>query len=79
MLCLHRSSRTRHMTRRSADSLCRRTGFSGAATLGLRAGDLKARIAGERGATIGISNVILVDRKVHAIEKLIYVKPERSS
>jgi hypothetical protein len=47
------------------------------AVLGLGAGDLKATIAG--GATIEIANVIFVDRKVHAIEKLISVKPERTS
>jgi hypothetical protein len=45
------------------------------AVLGFGAGDLKATIAG--GATIEIANVIFVDRKVHAIEKLISVKPER--
>ena len=49
------------------------------AALGLGAGDLKATAAGERGATIEIPNVIFVDRKVHAIEKLISVKPERTS
>ncbi len=49
------------------------------AVLGLGAGDLKATGAGERGATIEIPNVMLVDRKVHAIEKLISVKPERTS
>jgi len=49
------------------------------ALLGLGAGDLKATAAGERGATIDIPNVIFVDRKVHAIEKLISVKPERTS
>lgn len=47
------------------------------AVLGLGAGDLKATVAG--GATIEIPNVIFVDRKVHAIEKLISVKPERTS
>jgi len=47
------------------------------AVLGLGAGDLKATVAG--GATIEIANVIFVDRKVHAIEKLISVKPERTS
>jgi hypothetical protein len=45
--------------------------------LGLGAGDLKAAVAG--GTTIEIPNVIFVDRKVHAIEKLISVKPERTS
>ena len=49
------------------------------AVLGLGAGDLKATAAGEGGATIEIANVIFVDRKVHAIEKLISVKPERTS
>jgi hypothetical protein len=44
--------------------------------LGLGAGDLKATAAG---ATMEIPNVIFVDRKVHAIEKLISVKPERTS
>jgi hypothetical protein len=47
--------------------------------LGLGAGDLKATAAGEHGATIEIPNVIFVDRKVHAIEKLISVKPESTS
>jgi hypothetical protein len=46
--------------------------------LGLGAGDLKATAGGERGKTIEISNVIFVDRKVEAIEKLISVKPERT-
>jgi hypothetical protein len=49
------------------------------AALGLGAGDLKATTTGERGTTIEIPNVIFVDRKVHAIEKLISVKPERTS
>jgi hypothetical protein len=49
------------------------------AALGLGAGDLKATAAGEGGATIEIPNVIFVDRKVRAIEKLISVKPERTS
>ena len=30
------------------------------------------------GASIGISNVLFVARKLHAIEKLISVKPERT-
>lgn len=47
--------------------------------LGLGAGDLKATTAGERGSTLEIPNVIFVGRKVHAIEKLISVKPERTS
>jgi hypothetical protein len=49
------------------------------AALGLGAGDLKATASGERGATIEIPNVIFVDRKVRGIEKLISVKPERTS
>jgi hypothetical protein len=49
------------------------------ATLGLGAGDLKATGTGERGATIEIPNVVFVARKVLAIEKLISVKPERTS
>ena len=49
------------------------------AVLGFGAGDLTATAAGSRGATIEISNVIFVDRKVHAAEKLISVKPERTS
>jgi hypothetical protein len=49
------------------------------AALGLGAGDLKATGAGEHGAAIGISNVTFVARKLHAIEKLISVKPERTS
>lgn len=49
------------------------------AALGLGAGDLKVTAAGEGGARIEIPNVIFVDRKVHAIEKLISVKPERTS
>ena len=47
--------------------------------LGLGAGDLKATMAGEHGVAIELPNVIFVDRKVHAIEKLISVKPERTS
>jgi len=49
------------------------------ATLGLGAGDLRATAAGGQGATIDIPNVIFVDRKVHAIEKLISVKPEHTA
>jgi len=49
------------------------------AALGLGAGDLKATAAGAGGARIEIPNVILAHRKVHAIEKLISVKPERTS
>ena len=47
--------------------------------LGLGAGDLRATAAGGSGAAIEIPNVLFVDRKVHAIEKLISVKPERTS
>jgi hypothetical protein len=47
--------------------------------LGLGAGDLKATAASGRGATIEMPNVMFVDRKVQAIEKLISVKPERTS
>jgi hypothetical protein len=49
------------------------------AALGLGCGDLKVTAAGNQGATIEISNVIFVDRKVHAIEKLIAVRPDRTS
>jgi hypothetical protein len=49
------------------------------AALGLGSGDLKVTAAGNQGATIEIPNVIFVDHKVHAIEKLIAVKPERTS
>ncbi len=47
--------------------------------LGFGAGDLKATTTGDRGTTIEIPNVILVGRKVHSIERLISVKPERAS
>jgi hypothetical protein len=47
------------------------------ATLGLNAGDLQA-ITGD-GARIALSNVIFVDRKVQAVEKLIAVKPEHTT
>jgi hypothetical protein len=47
--------------------------------LGFGAGDLKATMAGEHGAAIELPNVIFVDRKVRAIEKLIAVKPESTS
>ena len=47
--------------------------------LGLGAGDLKATMAGERGTTIELPNVIFVDRKVRAIEQLIAVKPGRTA
>jgi hypothetical protein len=49
------------------------------AVLGFGAGDLKATTTGARGTVIEIPNVILVDRKVHAIEKLISVRPDRTS
>jgi len=49
------------------------------ALLGFGAGDLKATTTGNGGTTIEISNVVLVNRKVHAIERLISVKPERAS
>lgn len=49
------------------------------AVLGLGAGDLKATTTGGRGATIEIANVMFVDRKVRAIEKLISVKPEHTA
>jgi hypothetical protein len=47
--------------------------------LGFGAGDLKATTTGDRGTTIEIPNVVLVSRKVHSIERLISVKPERAS
>jgi hypothetical protein len=49
------------------------------AILGFGAGDLQATAAGERGATIEIPNVIRVDHKVRSVEKLISVRPERTS
>ena len=49
------------------------------AMLGFDAGNPKATMAGERGAAIELPNVISVDRKVHSIEKLISVKPERTT
>jgi hypothetical protein len=49
------------------------------ATLGLGCGDLKVTAAGNQGPTTEIPNVIFVDRKVHAIERLIAVKPDRTS
>ena len=49
------------------------------AALGLGSGDLKVTAAGNQGASIEVPNVIFVDRKVHAIEKLIAVKPDRTS
>lgn len=44
--------------------------------LGLGAGDLTLTIGGANEETIQISNVLLVNRKVKAIERLIAVKPE---
>ena len=49
------------------------------AILGFGAGDIKATMAGDRAAAIELPNVIFVDRKVQAIDKLIAVKPERTS
>jgi hypothetical protein len=49
------------------------------AALGFGAGDLRATAAGDRGTTIDIPNVILADRKVHAVERLISVKPDRTA
>ena len=49
------------------------------AMLGFGAGDLKATMAGDRGPAIELPNVIFVDRKVQAIERLIAVKPERTA
>ncbi|MFY9641337.1 MAG: hypothetical protein WCD20_16240 [Rhodomicrobium sp.] len=47
--------------------------------LGFGASDLRATVAGSSAAAIEISNVIFIDRKVQAIEKLISVKPEITS
>jgi hypothetical protein len=44
--------------------------------LGLGAGDLRATTSGGSAAAIEIPNVLFVDHKVHAIEKLIAVKPD---
>ena len=44
--------------------------------LGMGAGDLTLTIGGANEETIQIPNVLLVDRKVKAIERLIAVKPE---
>ena len=44
--------------------------------LGMGAGDLTLTIGGANEQTIQISNVLFVDRKVKAIERLIAVKPE---
>jgi hypothetical protein len=46
--------------------------------LGLGAGDLMATVAGSGGTTIEIPNVIFVDHKIKAIEKLIAVKPDHT-
>ena len=48
-------------------------------TLGLGAGDLMATVPGAGGATIEIPNVIFVDRKIEAIEKLVVVKPDQTA
>jgi hypothetical protein len=47
--------------------------------LGFGAGDVRATMAGENGASIELANVIFVRRKVDAIEQLIAVKPERTA
>lgn len=47
--------------------------------LGLGAGDLSVGPASGSGARIEIPNVLFIDGKVHAIEKLISVKPEHTS
>ena len=44
--------------------------------LGMGSGDLSLTTGGTNKETIYISNVLLVDRKVRAIERLITVKPE---
>ena len=49
------------------------------AILGFGAGDIKATMAGDRAAAIELPNVIFVDRKVQAIDKLISVKPDRTA
>jgi len=49
------------------------------AALGFGSGDLKVTAAGNQGSTIEIPNVMFADRKVQAIEKLIAVKPDRTS
>jgi len=49
------------------------------AALGFGAGDIKATMPGEHGAAIELANVLFVNRKVHAIEKLISVKPQRTA
>jgi hypothetical protein len=52
---------------------------SGRRWAGLGAGDLKDDSGREHGATIEMPDVIFVDRKVLAIEKLVSMKPERTS
>lgn len=47
--------------------------------LGIGSGDLLVSSASARGAPIEIPNVLFVNRKVQAIEKLISVKPERTT
>ncbi len=47
--------------------------------LGFGAGDLTATMPGDRGGMKELTNVIFVERKVRAIEKLIAVKPERAT
>jgi hypothetical protein len=47
--------------------------------LGLGAGDLRVMTVGGSGTTIEIANVLFIDGKVRAIEKLISVKPEHTS
>ena len=47
--------------------------------LGLGAGDLMATVAGSGGTTIEIPNVVFVDRKIEAIERLIAVKPDHTA
>lgn len=44
--------------------------------LGLGAGDLTLKIGGSNEETIQIPNVLFVNRKVKAIERLIAVKPD---
>ena len=46
--------------------------------LGLGAGDLRVTTVGGSGAMIEMANVLFVDGKVRAIEKLISVKPEHT-
>lgn len=45
--------------------------------LGLGAGDLRLKIGGTNQQTIEIPNVLFVDRKVRAIERLVSVKPDQ--